>query len=71
MLHNPRMPEASPDAELMALIDRVGRRDETALRLLYERTSPKLFGLAMRVVRSVPLWRYGTKWKISRESPLA
>ena len=39
------------DAELMALIDRVGQRDEAALRLLYDSASPRLFGLALRVVR--------------------
>ena len=42
---------ADPDAELRALIERVAQRDEAALRTLYERTSPRLFGLAMRVLR--------------------
>ena len=51
MLHNPAMTSASPDVELMTLIDRVGQRDQAALKLLYEQTSPRLFGLAMRVVR--------------------
>jgi RNA polymerase sigma-70 factor (ECF subfamily) len=45
------MTAPSPDAELMALIDRIGHRDEAALRILYDRTAPKLMGLAMRVVR--------------------
>lgn len=44
-----------PDAELMALLDRVGRRDEAALRQLYDRCAGKLYGLALRVVR-VPEW---------------
>eukprot|EP01036_Dinobryon_divergens_P049958 gene49958-66915_t len=46
MPDNPWMTAPSPDAELMALIDRIGHRDEAALRLLYDRTSPKLMGLA-------------------------
>jgi RNA polymerase sigma factor (sigma-70 family) len=83
MLHNPRMPEASPDAELMALIDRVGLRDETALRLLYERTSPKLFGLAMRVVRRrewaedvlqesfLTIWRAAGDYRSTLSPPMA
>ena len=41
MAHNPFMSAPSPDAELIALIDRVGHRDEAALRLLYERASPQ------------------------------
>ena len=83
MLHNPRMSEPASDAELMALIDRVGRRDETALRLLYERTSPKLFGLAMRVVRQrewaedvlqeafLTIWRVAADYRATLSPPLA
>ena len=83
MLHNPRMPEPSSDAELIALIDRIGRRDETALRLLYERTSPKLFGLAMRVVRQrewaedvlqeafLTIWRAAGDYRGTLSPPMA
>ncbi|MBT2323175.1 sigma-70 family RNA polymerase sigma factor [Variovorax paradoxus] len=83
MLHNPRMPAPSPDAELMALIDRIGRRDEAALRQLYERTSPKLFGLAMRVVRQrewaedvlqesfLTIWRVASDYRGSLSPPMA
>jgi RNA polymerase sigma-70 factor (ECF subfamily) len=68
---------------LIALIDRVGRRDETALRLLYERTSPKLFGLAMRVVRQrewaedvlqetfLTIWRAAGDYRKSLSPPMA
>ena len=45
------MPPPSSDAELVTLIDRIAQRDETALRALYDLTSPRLFGLAMRVLR--------------------
>ncbi|VTU35303.1 MULTISPECIES: RNA polymerase sigma factor [unclassified Variovorax] len=77
------MSAPSPDAELMALIDRVGHRDEAALRLLYDRTSPKLFGLAMRVVRQrewaedvlqesfLTIWRVAGDYRASLSPPLA
>ncbi len=83
MLHNPRMSAPSPDAELMALIDRVGQRDEAALRQLYDRTSPKLFGLAMRVVRQrewaedvlqesfLTIWRVAGDYRSTLSPPLA
>ncbi|MBD9667880.1 sigma-70 family RNA polymerase sigma factor [Variovorax sp. VRV01] len=83
MRHNPPMPDSSPDAELMALIDLVGRRDENALRLLYERTSPKLFGLAMRVLRQrewaedvlqesfLTIWRVAGDYRSTLSPPLA
>jgi RNA polymerase sigma factor (sigma-70 family) len=83
MLHNPPMTSASPDAELMALIDRVGLHDEAALRQLYERTSPRLFGLAMRVVRQrewaedvlqesfLTIWRVASDYRASLSPPMA
>ncbi|RYF44510.1 MAG: RNA polymerase subunit sigma-24, partial [Comamonadaceae bacterium] len=83
MFHNPCMTAPSPDADLMALIDRVGLRDEAALRLLYDRTSPKLFGLAMRVVRQrewaedvlqeafMTIWRVAGDYRASLSPPMA
>jgi RNA polymerase sigma factor (sigma-70 family) len=41
-----------PDTQLIALLDRVATQDESALRELYDLTSAKLYGLALRVVRS-------------------
>ena len=73
----------SPDAELMALIDRVGHRDQTALRLLYDRTAPKLFGLALRVVRQrelaedvvqeafMTIWRVAGDYRATLSPPMA
>ncbi len=81
--HNRRMNTPAVDAELIALIDRVGLRDEAALRLLYDRTSPKLFGLAMRVVRQrewaedvlqesfLTIWRAAADYRGSLSPPLA
>ena len=83
MPDNPRMTAPSPDAELMALIDRIGHRDEAALRQLYDRTSPKLMGLAMRVVRQrewaedvlqeafLTVWRIAGDYRSSLSPPLA
>jgi len=83
MPHNSRMPAPSPDAELMALIDRIGHRDEAALRQLYDRTSPRLMGLAMRVVRQrewaedvlqesfLTIWRVAGDYRASLSPPLA
>ncbi|HSV58150.1 MAG TPA: sigma-70 family RNA polymerase sigma factor [Variovorax sp.] len=77
------MSASSPDAELMALLDRVGQRDEAALRLLYERTAPRLLGLAMRVLRQrewaedalqesfLTIWRIAGDYRASLSPPLA
>jgi len=77
------MTAPSPDAELIALIDRVGRRDEAALRQLYDRTSPRLFGLALRVVRQrewaedvlqeafLTIWRVAADYRGTLSPPLA
>ncbi len=83
MFDNSPMTALSPDAELMALIDRVGQRDETALRLLYDRTAPKLFGLALRVVRQrewaedvvqeafMTIWRVAGDYRATLSPPMA
>ena len=83
MSDNPRMNASPPDAELMALIDRVGQRDEAALRLLYDRCSPKLFGLALRVVRQrewaedvlqeafMTIWRLAGDYRATLSPPMA
>ncbi|WP_179106979.1 RNA polymerase sigma factor [Variovorax sp. KK3] len=77
------MSATSHDAELAALIDRVGRRDETALRLLYDRASPKLFGLAMKVLRQrewaedvlqeafLTIWRVAGDYRTTLSPPMA
>ncbi len=71
------------DAELIALIDRVGQRDEAALRALYEHTSPRLFGLALKVVRQrewaedvlqeafITIWRVAGDYRGTLSPPLA
>jgi len=83
MAHNRRMSAPHPDADLIALLDRIGQRDEAALRLLYERSAPKLFGLAMRVVRQrewaedvlqesfLSIWRAAADYRGSLSPPMA
>ena len=44
------MKPESPDSQLIALLDRVALADESALKTLYELTSSKLYGVAVRVV---------------------
>lgn len=77
------MTSASPDTALIALIDRVGQRDEAALRQLYDQASPRLFGLAMRVVRQrewaedvlqeafLSIWRAAGDYRASLSPPMA
>ena len=77
------MQSPSSDADLVALIDRVAARDETALRTLYEITSPRLFGLAIRVLRRreaaedvlqeafLTIWRTAPDYRASLSPPLA
>jgi RNA polymerase sigma factor (sigma-70 family) len=82
LLQNARM-SLEPDAELMQLIDRVAQRDEAALKSLYELTSGKLYGLAMRVVRHnewaedalqdtfLQIWRTAPDYRASLSPPMA
>jgi RNA polymerase sigma factor (sigma-70 family) len=73
----------SPDTQLIALIDRVAMADEAALRELYELTSSKLFGVAVRVVSNkswaedvlqeafINIWRIAGDYKASLSPPMA
>ena len=76
------------DTQLIQLLDRVGDRSqpgdaEAALRRLYELTSSKLFGLAMRVVGNrelaedvlqdtfLNIWRVAGDYRASLSPPMA
>jgi RNA polymerase sigma-70 factor (ECF subfamily) len=73
----------SPDTQLIALIDRVALADESALRELYEMTSSKLYGVAVRVVSNkswaedvlqeafINIWRIAGDYKASLSPPMA
>ena len=77
------MNEESPDFELIALLDRVARADESALRELYGLTSSKLYGVAVRVVSNrnwaedvlqeafLNIWRVAGDYKASLSPPMA
>lgn len=72
----------SPDEHLIALLDRIADRDEAALRELYDITSRKLYGLALRMVGRVDLaedvlqecylnvWRIASDYRASLSPPL-
>jgi RNA polymerase sigma factor (sigma-70 family) len=80
--HNARMRD-QPDAELMALLDRVAGRDEAALKTLYDLTSGKLYGLALRVLGRnewaedalqdtfLQIWRSAPDYRASLSPPMA
>ncbi len=73
----------SPDTELIALLDRVALADESALKELYEMTSSKLYGVAVRVVSNkswaedvlqeafINIWRIAGDYKASLSPPMA
>ena len=73
----------SQDIQLVALLDRVALADEAALRELYELTSSKLYGVAVRVVSNrdwaedvlqeafVSVWRIAADYKASLSPPMA
>jgi RNA polymerase sigma-70 factor (ECF subfamily) len=67
----------------MELLDRVANRDELALKALYEQTSSKLYGLAMRVVGNrewaedvlqeafITIWRVAADYRATLSPPMA
>jgi RNA polymerase sigma factor (sigma-70 family) len=80
--HNARMLD-QPDSQLMALIDRVAQGDEAALKALYDLTSGKLYGLALRVLRHkewaedalqetfLQIWRSAPDYRATLSPPMA
>lgn len=73
--------DPTPDT-LAALLERVADGDSAALRSLYELTSPKLFGLAMRILvrrewaeevlqdAFVNIWRHAGDYRESLSAPM-
>ncbi len=76
-------PHAETDDQLMALIERVALRDESALKSLYDCTSGKLYGLSLRVLRHqewaedalqdtfLQVWRNAADYRASLSPPMA
>jgi RNA polymerase sigma factor (sigma-70 family) len=81
--HNRAMMLDAQDLELTALLDQVAHQDDAALKSLYDRTSPLLFGLAMRVLRHrewaedvvqesyLYIWRSASDYRASLSPPMA
>ncbi len=77
------MKTESPDGQLIVLLDRVALSDEKALRKLYELTSSKLYGVAVRVVTNrewaedvlqeafITVWRIAGDYKATLSPPMA
>jgi len=71
------------DSDLMNLLDRIAAQDDSALKSLYESTSSRLFGLALRVVRNrdaaedvlqesfLTIWRSAGNYRASLSPPMA
>lgn len=69
-------------AELTALLARCARRDQAALARLYELSAPKLFGVALRIVRRddwaedvlqecyLRIWNHAPEYRAGLASPL-
>jgi RNA polymerase sigma factor (sigma-70 family) len=77
------MKPENPDTQLIALLDRVALADESALRELYDLTSSKLYGVAVRVVSKrewaedvlqeayLNIWRVAQDYKATLSPPMA
>ncbi|WP_133858516.1 sigma-70 family RNA polymerase sigma factor [Comamonas sp. JUb58] len=71
------------DTELMLLLDRIAAREDKALRLLYDETASRLYGLALRILGNkawaedvlqdsfVAIWRHADSYRDSLSPPLA
>ena len=71
------------DCQIIVLISRIAQRDEKALRDLYDLTSGKLFGLALRVVKSndhaedvlqetyLNIWKIAADYRAPLSPPMA
>lgn len=74
-------PDLTPDA-LAALLGRIAREDAPALRELYELTSSKLFGLALRILVKrewaeevlqdsfINIWRFAADYRQNLAAPM-
>lgn len=77
------MTTPTPDDELIALLDRIGQRDEAALKGLYDQTASKLYGVALRILGNrdwaedvlqesfLAVWRVGADYRASLSPPMA
>lgn len=71
------------DDELIALLDRIGLREEAALKALYDLTASKLYGVALRILNNrdwaedvlqesyLTIWRLSADYRASLSPPMA
>lgn len=77
------MNPATSDSDLIGLLDRIAAHDHAALKLLYERIAPRLYGLALRVVGQreaaedvlqeafLTIWRSAADYRATLSPPMA
>jgi RNA polymerase sigma-70 factor, ECF subfamily len=77
------MPTSSASAEIADLITRCSLRDRRAFRTLYDRTSGKLFGVVLRILRDraeaeeaiqevyVKIWQRADRFSAGQYSPIS
>ena len=77
------MTHENHDAVLIALLERIARQDDAALKALYTACAPKLYGLALRVVTHrelaedvlqeafLRIWRSAGDYRASLSPPMA
>ena len=83
MSDNPPMTATISDLTLIQWLDRVGEQDYAALKLLYDACSPRLYGLAVRIVSNralaedvlqesfLSIWRSAGNYRASLSPPMA
>jgi len=81
--HNDCMSATTPDNELMELLDRVAAQEQAALKLLYDQTASRLYGIALRILGNkewaedvlqdsfLGIWRNAGTYRGSLSPPLA
>jgi RNA polymerase sigma factor (sigma-70 family) len=82
-IHNAAMATDTNDTLLIALLERIARQDDAALKVLYRQCASKLYGLALRVVTHrdwaedvlqeafLSIWRSAGDYRASLSPPMA
>lgn len=77
------MPAQSGPAEISELIARCSLRDRQAFRMLYQRTSAKLFGVVLRILKNraeaeeaiqevyIKIWQRADRYQAGQSSPIS
>lgn len=77
------MSDFKADSDLVGFLDRIAAQDDAALKSLYDLTSSKLYGLALRILRNrdaaedvlqesfLAVWRGAANYRASLSPPMA